>query len=316
MPVDNRNFIFIDEDDEDVNKLHPEEDDDDDEDFDVDEDDDEDESPDINNRRNTSRPIYGNSPWTPQTPRPTVPPTTTYPPSNPYQQPKPWTFSPFGTSYRPNIQQPGFNNYQTQYGGRTEQRQGYQQSNENRIDRKKKIIFCDLIDILIESESAVREQNGTYLSGSNNYKRIGVMPRGLYDVRLKLEVWSKLAAFGADYIFCITNQPEKSKEDMETWKVMTDYVMYALADYLQMPHSNCRCLTKLGFNRQDPSVKPGDGLIKKALQTIPGYRYKRKDLVVIGANSGYQNQSNIDYIMAKNCKIDYIDVGDLLTVYY
>lgn len=232
-------------------------------------------------------------PFTPTAPwqqRPTYPgPTTTWPPR---PTTTPWT------------------------GTAPQRTAGYQQAEKTRIDRRKKIIFLDLFDILIESESAVKEQQSGYLTGSNNYKISGVAPRGLYDIKLKTEVWSKLAAFGADYIFCITCQPEKSQEELKTWKVMTDFVMYALADYLRLPHDNCKCFTKIGFDRDSEDTKPRTGLMKKALMTIQGYPYKRKDLIVVGINSGYQNQSNIDRLMAKNAGVDYIDVNDLLTTYY
>lgn len=279
MPVDNRNFIIEDLPDDPEDILGPEDEDDD-------------EIEEQQPPRQTFR-----APWQTSTPPSPPPPTTIFPP----RPVSPWINT--------------FNSYQRP--PQPTQPQGYQQSTQNKIPRRKKIIFCDLLDILIESESAVREvgQSG-YMTPSNNYKRTGIMPRGLYDIRLKTEVWGKLAAFGADYIFCITNQAEKSKEDTQTWKVMTDYVMYALADYLNLPHSHCRCLTKLGFDRSSEDVKPGTGLLKKALATIPGYKYKREDLVVVGINSGYQNQADIDRRMAKNARIDYIDVQDLLTIYY
>lgn len=283
MPVDNRNFIIEDLPEDPEDSLFPEED----EDFDEEE-----------NMTNQQQ-FIPRAPWqTPAVPSfGTPPPPATVWTSTP-QQPRQWTTPTFG--YQQPQQQPV----------------RIQQSNENRIDRRKKIIFCDLFDILIESESAVREQQAGYISGANNYKRSGIAPRGLYDIRLKTEVWSKLSAFGADYIFCITNQPEKSPEELKTWKVMTDFVMYSLADYLNLPHDNCRCFTKLGFSRESIDTKPGTGLMKKALSTIPGYKYSRKDLVVIGINSGYQNQSNIDRQMAIYAKVDYVDVNDLLVTYY
>lgn len=283
MPVDNRNFIIEDLPDDDPEDLILPEDDDDDE----------DEIPPLPPRN----PVFQ--------PQPVVPPTI-FTPQAPRPPQAPWlggnTFQPNTSFYQQApIQQP----------------QGYTQTNKNIIPRRKKIIFCDLIDVLIESESAIREVNRGYLSGSNNYKRTGVMPRGLYDIRLKTEVWGKFAAFGADYIFCITNQPEKSEEDLRTWKVMTDYVMYALADYLNLPHKNCKCLTKLGFDRSSKDVKPNIGLLKKALQTLPvGYKFTRDDLVVVGMNSGYQNQPDVDRRMAIKAKVEYIDVTDLLTLYY
>lgn len=289
MPVDNRNFIIEDlPDDDPEDFISPEDDADDDDEV------------------KPQNPVFRPQPhW--QNP-PTTSPTVF--PSPPRPQ-APWlggmTFqqSP-RTVYTPPTQQ-------------FSQQRGYAQTNQNSIPRRKKIIFCDLIDVLIESESAVRESTTSqgYLSGSNNFKRTGIMPRGLYDIRLKTEVWGKFAAFGADYVFCVTNQPEKSEEELRTWKVMTDYVMYSLADYLNIPHQNCKCLTKIGFDRSSKDVKPGAGLLKKALQTLPiGYKYCRKDLVVIGMNSGYQNQPDIDRRMAERIKIDYIDVNDLLTIYY
>lgn len=287
MPVDNRNFIIEDipEDPEDF--LSPE--------------DDEDEEENIITPERPANPVFQpQSSWQ----QPPAPATIFPPPPRPQA---PW----LGTTFQPPRQ------VYTPQQIPQQQVRGYTQTNKNSIPRRKKIIFCDLIDVLIESESAVREVNQGYISGSNNYKKTGVMPRGLYDIRLKTEVWGKFAAFGADYIFCVTNQPEKSEEELRTWKVMTDYVMYSLADYLNLPHQNCKCLTKIGFERSSEDVKPGTGLLKKSLQTLPQtYRYRREDLVVIGMNSGYQNQSDIDRRMAKRAKIDYIDVTDLLTLYY
>lgn len=275
MPVDNRNFIIEDLPDDPEDYLFPGEDDDDDDEIET-------------NMNNQQKPFIPNAPWQQQ-----AAPATVWPP-----RPTPWITPNYG----------GFQQQPPQ-PGRIQQTQG------NKIDRRKKIIFCDLLDVLIESESAVREQQSGFISGVNNFKRYGVAPRGLYDIKLKTEVWSKFAAFGADYIFCITNQPEKSEEELKTWKIMTDFVMYALADYLNLPHDNCKCLTKIGYDRNSIDTKPRTGLIKKALSTIHNYKYGRKDLVVVGVNSGYQNQSNVDKLMALNAKIDYVDVNELLTSY-
>ena len=278
MPVDNRNFIIEDLPDDPEDYIGPEDDDDDD----------------LTMTQQQPQPFTPRAPWQQNYGTPPVTTSTVWPTSRPIT-PAPWT-----TPSQP------------QFG--TTQR--YQQTQNTRIDRRKKIIFCDLFDILIESESAVREQQNGYLTGVNNYKKVGIAPRGLYDIRLKMEVWSKFAAFGADYVFCITNQPKKSNEDMETWKVMTNFVMYSLADYLNLPHSSCRCITKVGFSRNSPDTKPNIGLIKRALETLGTGKYSKKDMIVIGINSGYQNQSNIDRVMAKQAGLDYLDVNDLLTICY
>lgn len=322
MPVDNRNIIWTDLPDEPYDPELAAEDDwdeDEDDDFlDEDEDDDafpseDDEEPpgrDYLERLDEERRNNENN-YRPFTPMSQVPPPlnfggnqTTWPPRptfQPQQQSRIWS-NPFPQSNQPT------------YSPRQDQR-NYTQRNEERIDRRKKILFVDLLDILIESESAFNSDPNNF-NPNNNYKRIGVMPRGLYDIRLKLEVWSKLAAYSPDYIFCLTNQPGMSKERLEAWNVMVKYVMHSLAEYVRLPYENCKCLTKFGFSREDPNVKPRLGLMKTALKSVPkSFRYTRDDLVVIGSNSGYSNQGDQDRIMAQLAKVDYVDVWDLLVSY-
>ena len=287
MPVDNRNFIIEDIPEDPEDSLFPTEEDEEMEDRlrEIEED---------NDDRND---IY-------QNPQP-----ASFMKTAPWERPS--TFqpvNPWGRSWSQNQE-----NQINHSSGLT-----YNQTGTTRIDRRKKIIFVDLLDILIESESAVRESssNVSTFAPNNNYRRTGVMPRGLYDVRLKLEVFSKIYAFAPDYVFCITNQDRMEKGRQEAWNTMVKYVMQALADYLRLPGENCRCLTKIGFSREDPDVKPNYGLVKKALGLLPrNYRYRRSDRVIIGSNSGYANQSDIDREMARRIKVDYVDIQDLLTSY-
>lgn len=285
MPVDNRNFIYEDLPEDPEDEMYPEDD----------EPDDEDEI--MNNT--TQQPFIPRAPWQQNNPSFGTPPSpaTVWPSSRPTTS---WTPPTFGSSYQPQQNQT--------------QQQRYQQSNANRIDRRKKIIFCDLYDILIESESAVREQQTAYLSGVNNYKKYGITPRGLYDVRLKTEVWSKFSAFGPDYVFCMTNQPSKSPEEMITWGVMIKYVMFALADYLNLPHQNCRCSTRTGLSID--TLESKTEMMRSFLKSLKEKNYTKKDLIIIGINSGYQNQNNIDRVLAKESGVDYLDVNDLLVTYY
>ena len=287
MPVDNRNFIIEDLPEDPEDSLFPTEDDDDEDEIirQLDEDNDDEIFPHTNNMNSFSR----SAPWERQEQQSTFQP-----------------INPWGSSWNQSrVQTPP-----------QSMKRDYTQTGANRIPRRKKIIFVDLLDILIESESAVRESNRDTFSSNNNYMRTGIMPRGLYDIRLKLEVFSKIMAFSPDYVFCITNQDKMEASKRDSWEVMVRYVMYALADYLRLPSSNCKCLTKIGFSRNDPDVKPNSGLIKKALGMLPkGYQYKRSDLVIIGANSGYANQSDIDREMAKRIKVEYIDIKDLLISY-
>ena len=284
MPVDNRNFIIEDLPDDPEDSLFPTEDDDEDE-----------------IRRQIEEDNDDNEIFQQPQPRPAFARSAPWERNTYNSQP---TFNPWGSTSSWGQQQQ-----------RTEPKK-YNQTGANRIDRKKKIIFVDLLDILIESESAVKESGRDTFNSSNNYMRTGIMPRGLYDIRLKLEVFSKIAAFSPDYVFCITNQERMESSKLESWEVMVKYVMFALAEYLRLPNNNCRCLTRIGFSRNDPDVKPNPGLIKKALGMLPkDYKYQRSDLVVIGANSGYANQSNTDREMARRVRLDYIDIQDLLVAY-
>jgi hypothetical protein len=279
MPVDNRNFI-IEDIPEEEDSLFPKEDDEEDYDDGINDSDEEE--------------IY-------QQPKPA------FVRSAPWERPS--TFTP--------VNPWGNHSWGQSNNKDSNKRTSYNQTGTNRIDRRKKIIFLDLLDILIESESAIKESPGDNIFGSsNNYRKTGIMPRGLYDIRLRLEVFSKISAFNPDYVFCITNQERMEKSKLESWNVMVKYVMYALSEYLRLPSQNCRCLTKIGFQRSDPDVKPNPGLVKKALNLLPSdYRYKRSDLVVIGANSGYANQSNLDKELARRIRVDYVDIQDLLVSY-
>jgi hypothetical protein len=175
------------------------------------------------------------------------------------------------------------------------------------INRNKKIVFCDFLDNLVEP----------YQTGG----KLGVQPRGIYDLRLKFEVWDKLACFGAEYIFVLTNQSvEGGSAQGQAFMAMANYVTFSLAEYLRMPYENVRCFVKTGYNQTNNYVKPGTGLIHLALENGIGpdwkNRYQKSDMIVLGAQSGYAGQGNRDAKMAENFKIDYTDIGQLLSMYY
>ncbi len=293
MPTDNRNYVIYDLPDDPESLSYPEEDDDDEILEDILNDREEDESMTEDFLQNSESNQSAKAPWER---------------NNSFGQSAFRPTSPWGSNFNW-----GQNSNQSR-GFQNQQRPEYNQSGEKKIPRNKRIIFVDLLDILIESESAVSESSRNSFTPNNNYRRLGIMPRGLYDVRLKLEVFSKISALSPDYVFCITNQGKMDKERENSWKVMVKFVMYALADYLRLPSENCRCLTKIGFSRKDPSVGPRIELMKRALGTLPkDYVYDRRDILVIGANSGYANQSNVDLEMANKVKVGYIDIQDLLT---
>lgn len=177
----------------------------------------------------------------------------------------------------------------------------YQQStwggNAGSLNRNKRIIFTDLLDCVIESYQPPQQ------------------PRGMYDIRIKFPVWDKLACFSPDYIFILSNQRLDSEVAEKYYYVLSQYVSWALADYVRIPVNNCRCLISNGFDRNSKYTKPGTGLIHAALKKyVPdcAKNYKKGDMIVIGAASGGLNQSDRDARMAAKFGCDYLSIEQLL----
>lgn len=168
-------------------------------------------------------------------------------------------------------------------------------SNEKReINRQKKVIFCDVLDCLIETF----QSNG----------KPGLLPRGIYDVRLRFEVWDKLACFNPEKIYAIIpGSLLSSSNGSNSWRVLLDYVICALSEYLRVPYTNCQIIiqSQLGQTK--------DTVISSVLK---GLTYDRDDVIHIGLNSGLYGQSDKDLLTSKNLGIDYLDLGQLLSLYY
>lgn len=164
------------------------------------------------------------------------------------------------------------------------------------IDRKKKVIFCDVLDCLVETF----QSNG----------KPGLLPRGIYDVRLRFEVWDKLGIFSPERIYamvprCLLN----SSNGSDSWRVMLEYVICSLSEYLRLPYMNCQVLTQTAIGQ------PKEDMIESILS---GGKYKipKEDVVQIGIESGMYGQNNRDQLAAQKCGIDYIDLGQLMTNYW
>lgn len=176
------------------------------------------------------------------------------------------------------------------------------QQNQYVIDRKKRVVFCDLQDCLIGSlDSAGRS---------------GVQPRGIYDIYIRRDVIDKIRCFGPTWIFVITNPSFQSGTEEEAkFTRMADYVCACTADLVGLPVANVRCVMKSGLDPYDPCTKPGTGLLEVAWRHLKGHGLKKSDAVVIGTQSGYQGQSGRDLQMATSFGVDYIDVQQLIAFY-
>lgn len=168
-------------------------------------------------------------------------------------------------------------------------------NNEKReINRQKKVIFCDVLDCLIETF----QSNG----------KPGLLPRGIYDVRLRFEVWDKLACFNPEKIYAIIpGSLLSSSNGSDSWRVLLDYIICALSEYLRVPYTSCQIIiqSQLGQTK--------DIIIGSVLK---GLTYKKEDIIQIGLNSGLYGQSDRDLLAAEKLRIDYLDLGQLITMYF
>lgn len=160
------------------------------------------------------------------------------------------------------------------------------------IDRTKKVLICDLLDCLIET---IQSEG-----------RPGLLPRGIYDIKLRFDVWNKLGCFNPDRIYALFPRRflAASPSGTDSTIVLINYVMCALADYLRIPFRNCIGLTQnvVGLRK--------DLMIEPVIKNIPKER-----ILYIGLESGLPGQSDRDKVAAEMCGVDYIDLNDLLQNY-
>lgn len=165
------------------------------------------------------------------------------------------------------------------------------------IPRTKRILFCNVQDVLIES-----------LSGPG---MLGMPLRGGFDLKLKFDVWNKIACFGVDYIVGLGETNASSgTEQAQAYCRMVSYVMDSLAEYLRMPYNNCYSRIINGYVS---SSQLADRV--KLLISTAGENIKLDQILYLGANSGLPGQSGRDKIAAESIGIDYIDLNQLCTIY-
>ena len=163
------------------------------------------------------------------------------------------------------------------------------------INRDKKIIFCDFLDCIVE----------TY----DSQGRPGYIPRDIYDLKPRFEVWQKLAAFNPKQIYAMipVNLMPNTNGD-ESWIKTLEYFCCSLSAFLQIPPGSCRILAQTLIGQ------PKEDLISSILHS--GLPIGLNDVIYIGIYSGLAGQSNKDQVAAQRCGIDYLDLGMLLNNMY
>ena len=162
------------------------------------------------------------------------------------------------------------------------------------LDRTKKVIFIDFLDAVVE----------TYQSNGIP----GLIPRDIYDIKPRFDVWQKLAAFNPERLYALAprNLLANSTELQEGLNIALSYYCCSLAAFLRIPYRCCQVLVQgmVGQTKEDII----NSILKGSKEKIP-----ESDAVLIGINSGLYGQNNSDLIAAQKCGITYYDLTQLLT---
>ena len=159
------------------------------------------------------------------------------------------------------------------------------------IDRNKRIIFCDILDCLVE----------TYQSNG----KPGLLPRGIYDIKFRFDVWDKLACFNPEKIFAMVPRSLLNSSNEVSRKALLEYVVCSLSEYLRAPYHVCQVLlqTEIG--------QPKENMMMQVLDDLD-----KNKIIQIGVNSGLYGQNNRDQVAANICGIDYIDLSTFMNSYF
>lgn len=163
----------------------------------------------------------------------------------------------------------------------------------------KKFVFIDLDGTLIET-----------VSGQP-------LPKGIWDMRLKLDVFYKLKKLRPTALFIVSNQGgiEKGFVNPQFFMRKIAYVKACLNEYLG-PDCVVEGLFCTSNNPSNPSRKPNTGMLEELSgewARLRGECPKKKEIVMIGDASGREGDfSDSDLRTAENFGCDYCDVRDFL----
>lgn len=160
------------------------------------------------------------------------------------------------------------------------------------LNRQKKVIICDVLDCLICTQDGPQ--------------RLGVIPRDIWDIMPRFDVWMALRRFGyIERLYALIPKSLMSNNDeYEDWVATLNWLSRALARFLRVDKTCVQIITPAFISQ--PKVE----VIDSVLGHLP-----KDEIVYIGTQSGYQGQSSIDADCAKALDIDYIDLGRFLTIY-
>ena len=163
--------------------------------------------------------------------------------------------------------------------------------------KKYKIIFADLDGTLIDT-----------ISGAT-------FPKGIWDMKLRLEVLDKIKELNPEFLLIVTNQGgiEKGFVDENEFQCKSEYVSRAIREYCGCKVHSMYCTSN---DKDNKYRKPNVGMLELLCADYVGDDFKciKSHSLMIGDASGKPGQfSDSDKKCAENFGIDYMDVDDFVS---
>lgn len=177
-------------------------------------------------------------------------------------------------------------------GGNTPTWGTSQNTQKEQINRSKKVIFIDFLDGIVET--------------FNSNQVPGFLPRDIYDITPRFDVWQKLSAFNPERVYImVPKNLLPSTNGAQGWEATLTYYCCALSSFLRVPYTNCQILvgSVIGQSKESLMLSVIDDKTKPI---------NRADIVCIGIYSGCNGQPDVDIRAATECGVDYIDLYNLL----
>lgn len=163
-------------------------------------------------------------------------------------------------------------------------------SGKIKFPRNRDTAIIDLIDGAVES----LQSNG----------RRGLIPRGLYDIRLRFDFWDNLINSGAKYFIIVC----PNGLDPNKWKPLYKYIISAMADYMSIPKNNF-VLSIPRYDGEDKNVM--------LLREFEKVWVSLKDrTMMIGTRGGSAYESDSDIKLAGFLGIPYYSIDEFTINYF
>lgn len=162
---------------------------------------------------------------------------------------------------------------------------------------RRRAVILDVLDGLYESWEANGKPN--------------ILPRAIFDLKPKFEVWEKLQVFSPTKLYVIfpPNEMIPSFGNPEASGIAQEYVAHCISTYLRIPRRDCQIFQQM--IQGVPKERILQSIIKDWTQGVGPNVGNQQELIYVGAHSGLYDMGTMDFDAAKNVGIDFMNLYNL-----